>query len=194
MAMLYPNLQLLAFFLALFLFHSSEFLLAVAFHGRSNVSSKSFLLSRQYVFAMVCGLIEYGVEGFLVPELKTRTIVSCTGLALMISGEVVRKLAILTAEHNFTHDIKIYHRENHELVTRGIYRFVRHPAYMGFFLWSVGTQVLLCNPICTMGYAVVTWRFFAHRIQFEEYFLRQFFGKKYEDYAGGVFSGIPFVK
>lgn len=45
-------------------------------------------------------------------------------------------------------------------------RFVRHPSYLGFFIWSIGTQVLLVNPICTVGYAIVTWRYFAQRIRY----------------------------
>lgn len=143
---------------------------------------------------MVCGLIEYGVEKYFVPGIKTQIWLSYAGLALVIIGEIMRKLAIITAEHNFTHDIKLYHRENHCLITHGIYRFVRHPSYLGFFLWSIGTQVLLCNPICTVGYIVVLWRFFARRIQFEEYYLYQFFGRQYEAYAERVPSGIPFVK
>ena len=29
---------------------------------------------------------------------------------------------------------------------------MRHPGYLGFLLWSVGTQVLLMNPLCTVGF------------------------------------------
>ncbi|MCO5555186.1 hypothetical protein L7F22_008729 [Adiantum nelumboides] len=154
----------------------------------------ALLFSKHYLFAMFCGLLEYGIEGIYVPELKTKVQVSYIGLALVIVGEVVRKAAILTAKHNFTHDIKMYHREDHELVTHGIYRFVRHPSYLGFFLWSIGTQVLLVNPLCMVGYSLVTWRYFSQRILFEEYFLRQFFGRQYVEYSKRVPSGIPFVK
>lgn len=82
----------------------------------------AFLLSKHYLVAMVCGLLEYGIEGIFVPQLKTQVQISYIGLALVVLGEAARKSAILTAKHNFTHDIKIYHRENHELVTHGIYR------------------------------------------------------------------------
>ncbi|KAI5066096.1 hypothetical protein GOP47_0018720 [Adiantum capillus-veneris] len=143
---------------------------------------------------MVCGLLEYSIEGTFVPELKSNMQISYIGVALVITGEAVRKAAILTARQNFTHDIKIFHRENHELVTRGIYRFFRHPSYLGFFLWSIGTQVLLINPLCIVGYTLVTWRYFSQRILYEEFFLRQFFGRQYTEYANRVSSGIPFVK
>lgn len=31
--------------------------------------------------------------------------------------------------------------DSHQLVTRGVYRFLRHPSYFGWFWWSLGTQV-----------------------------------------------------
>ncbi|KAH7291418.1 hypothetical protein KP509_29G016000 [Ceratopteris richardii] len=192
-AMSHP-VQLPCFFVALFIFHISEFLLALLIHGSEKVSTSSFLFSKEYILAMTCGLLEYGMEAFYVPSLKSKMHISFIGLTLLCVGEAIRKTAILTAKQNFTHDIKIYHHENHELVTHGVYRFVRHPSYLGFFIWSAGTQVLLVNPICTVGYMIVTWRYFAQRISFEEYFLRQFFGKQYIDYARRVHSGIPFVK
>ncbi|OMO88773.1 Isoprenylcysteine carboxyl methyltransferase [Corchorus olitorius] len=95
---------------------------------------------------------------------------------------------------SFTHLIKVYHEEHHKLVTNGIYGFVRHPSYCGFFIWSVGTQIMMCNPISTIGFAFVVWKFFEKRIPYEEYFLRQFFGPEYEEYARRVPSGVPFVK
>ncbi|WJX71920.1 protein-S-isoprenylcysteine O-methyltransferase [Trifolium repens] len=40
---------------------------------------------------------------------------------------------------------------------------------------------------------VVVWKFFSSRIPYEEYFLRQFFGMQYVEYAEQVVSGVPFV-
>ena len=34
-------------------------------------------------------------------------------------------------------------------------RFVRHPGYLGWFIWAVGTQVLLCNPLSMISFAYV---------------------------------------
>ena len=38
-------------------------------------------------------------------------------------------------------------RENHELVTEGIYRRVRHPMYSAFWLWAIAQALLLPNWI-----------------------------------------------
>lgn len=31
---------------------------------------------------------------------------------------------------------------------------MRHGGYLGWLLWAVGTQLLLVNPVCTVGFAV----------------------------------------
>lgn len=186
--------QLSQMFFAIIFFHVSEYFLAIASHGKSNVTLRSLLISKNYLVAMIFSLLEYLVEIYFFPGLKENWLVSNLGLSMVVIGEIIRKLAIITAGRSFTHLIKIYHEEHHKLVTHGVYKFVRHPGYSGFLTWSVGTQIMLCNPISTVAFAIVVWRFFSQRIPYEEYFLRQFFGSEYEDYARQVSSGIPFVK
>ncbi|KAL1807548.1 hypothetical protein DCAR_0726926 [Daucus carota subsp. sativus] len=174
-------------------FHVSEYTLAIIFHGKSNVTLKSLLISKNYLVAMIFSLLEYLVEIYLFPGLKEHWWISNFGLAMVVIGESIRKLAIITAGRAFTHQIKVDHEEHHELVRHGVYGFVRHPGYSGFLMWSVGTQIMLCNPISMVAFALVVWRFFSQRIPYEEYFLEQFFGSRYEVYAEQVPSGIPFV-
>ncbi|KAE9586108.1 putative protein-S-isoprenylcysteine O-methyltransferase [Lupinus albus] len=185
--------QLSQMLLAILFFHSSEYFLAISFHGRSSVTLKSLLISKHYLLAMIFSILEYAIEIVLFPELKEQWVISDLGLALIVIGEIIRKVAIITAGKSFTHLIRVYHDEHHQLITHGIYRFVRHPGYCGFFIWSVGTQIMLGNPISTIAFAAVVWNFFAKRIPYEEYFLRQFFGAQYEEYAKQVVSGVPFV-
>ncbi|XWS42730.1 hypothetical protein CRYUN_Cryun16bG0039100 [Craigia yunnanensis] len=172
----------------------SEYILAATTHGISNVSLSSLLFSKEYVLAMVLSLVEYFFEVLLFAGLKEHLWVSNLGLAMVVIGETVRKLAIITAGRSFSHLIKVYHEDHHKLVTNGVYGFVRHPSYCGFLIWSIGTQIILCNPISTIGFAVVVWQFFAKRIPYEEYFLRQFFGADYEEYAQRVPYGVPFLE
>ncbi|XP_047310703.1 probable protein-S-isoprenylcysteine O-methyltransferase [Impatiens glandulifera] len=192
------TMQLSVMFAAtFFFFHASEYILAVIIHGRANVGLSSLLISKQYIGAMLFSLMEFYVEVYLFPGMKEEggwRIISKIGLGMVIIGEVIRKMAILTAGRAFTHLIKIYHEQRHQLVIHGVYGKIRHPGYLGFLIWSVGTQVMLCNPISTLTFTVVVWNFFANRIPYEEYFLRQFFGGQYDQYAATVPSGIPFVK
>ena len=58
----------------------------------------------------------------------------------------------------------------------------RHPSYAGWFLWSLGSQLILVNPFCLLAYAYVSFSFFSERIYCEEFMLLKFFGKEYREY------------
>lgn len=175
-------------------FHSSEYLLAIAFHGRRNVTRESLLITKGYLLDITISLVEYLIEARFFPRVKDHRWISYAGLAMVVAGEIVRKIAIVTAGAAFTHAIRTDRDERHKLVTHGVYSFMRHPGYLGFLVWSIGTQIMLCNPVSTVWFGAVVWWFFYDRIAREERYLREFFGSRYVEYAKLVPSGLPFIK
>lgn len=84
----------------------------------------------------------------------------------MVGGMVIRLLSFYTAKSNFTHLIQYDKAEKHQLVTHGIYSIARHPGYMGFYYYSVGSMMFIGNPFCFVAYALVLSRFFHNRIRY----------------------------
>ena len=113
---------------------------------------------------------------------------------MIVFGQSVRSLAEFTAGSNFTHLVAVQQRKEHRLITHGIYSISRHPSYCGYFYWAIGTQILLGNPLCSIAYGFVTWKFFSDRIEYEEYYLMQFFGNDYARYKAKTSVGIPFIR
>ncbi|KAJ0393441.1 hypothetical protein P43SY_004941 [Pythium insidiosum] len=179
---------------ALCFFHLAEFMVTASFKP-SIVSYESFLLnhSKEYHAALLASALEFAVETLLAPGFKVTAWSLVLGLALVVGGQVVRIAAMWTAASNFSHRIEYVKRKDHVLVKHGIYKFVRHPSYMGWFWWTVGSQVLLANPVCALGFAAVSWSFFRDRIPYEEDLLLQFFPDEYPSYRRSTFSGVPFV-
>ncbi len=192
MAELFGNPLLVGFLAALTFFHLSEAVL-VALIAPAALSRDSLLLSRAYCVAMLLAIAEFMIEIWLVPAIKASVVFPAIGLALIVAGECLRKAAIITAGRNFTHRIAETKSADHRLVTRGVYGWCRHPAYLGWFLWCVGTQFLLANPVCTIAFAVIAWRFFAERIPYEELRLRTFFQHEYLTYQTRVRTGLPLI-
>ena len=85
---------------------------------------------------------------------------------MTIVGLVLRNLAVHTLGEHFSHQLS--YRPPSKLVMHGIYSVLRHPSYTGFFYYSLGTQLLLLNPVCAIGYGMVLSRFFSDRIEEEE--------------------------
>jgi protein-S-isoprenylcysteine O-methyltransferase len=70
--------------------------------------SAATLISGPYLVALVLSMVEHALESRFAPGLL---------------GEGFRKLAVVTANKSFTHDIKVDKRQEHKLVTHGIYRY-----------------------------------------------------------------------
>jgi protein-S-isoprenylcysteine O-methyltransferase len=111
-----------------------------ALYNADKLSVDSFLLnhSREYKIAAVVSWFEFVIEFYLFPAVKLQFVLSFVGLCLVIFGEIMRKLAMVTAKSNFTHLIQFTKRQQHILVTWGIYSWCRHPGYVGWFYWSIG--------------------------------------------------------
>lgn len=71
---------------------------------------------------------------------------------------------MITAASNFTHLIATKKRAEHRLVVDGVYAWTRHPSYVAFTYWALGTQVVLGNTFSFVGFAIVLRAYFRHRI------------------------------
>lgn len=177
------------------LFHFWEFNYVALFHP-DELSFNSFLLnhSSAYTMAFCAAIAEYFIERMLFPSIKSSTFTLLVGGILVLGGLAVRIVAMFTAGSNFHHLVREEREENHKLVTNGIYTHLRHPSYFGWFWYTVGGQVLLCNPLCVFAYAFASYKFFSERIGLEEEKLIEFFGDDYRKYKSRTTVGIPFIK
>jgi len=174
-------------------FHFSEYV-TTGLSNPQNLSYDSFLVNHswQYGLAMLVSWLEYFTQLWLFPDLKhSILVVTYVGLVVCLAGEVIRKMAMLQAGRNFNHIVQSNKADEHKLVTNGVYSVCRHPSYVGWFLWSLGSQVILVNPLCLIIYGVVSFAFFKERIYVEEYTLIAFFGDQYRNYQKTVGTGIP---
>ncbi|XP_038114935.1 protein-S-isoprenylcysteine O-methyltransferase [Culex quinquefasciatus] len=176
-------------------FHYSEYL-GIAFCNPKTLSPDSFILNHSIHYALAAGAswLEFFVEVYFFPEMKIHYILWILGLVLCLGGEILRKLAMITASKNFSHIVQFERTQGHELVTDGVYGLMRHPSYVGWFWWSIGTQVVLANPVCFVIYTVASWKFFHDRIFMEEITLLNFFGEEYYKYKQRVPTGLPFIR
>jgi protein-S-isoprenylcysteine O-methyltransferase Ste14 len=84
-------------------------------------------------------------------------------------------------------------REEHQLVTHGIYRHVRHPMYLALLLYSVGQALVLPNWIAGPSYLVAMAVLCALRLGPEERMMLDEFGPDYEAYRARTRRLIPGV-
>eukprot|EP00177_Eucheuma_denticulatum_P002849 GFKZ01005111.1.p1 GENE.GFKZ01005111.1~~GFKZ01005111.1.p1 ORF type:complete len:193 (+),score=10.48 GFKZ01005111.1:84-662(+) len=179
------------FVLSLLFYHTTE-LLFVLRYNPDSLSISSLLISPPYLAALFCSFLEH----FLLRSFKSSILVYTLppAILLLLAGHLFRLSAWLTANSNFSHLIKQNPTRSHVLVKHGVYRWCRHPAYLGWFLWAIATQLVMANPCCLIGYSVVSWHFFDDRIRVEEYWLVRIFGDEYLQYRAKTPTRIPFIQ
>lgn len=104
----------------------------------------------------------------------------CTGML----GDLIFLVSVLCMKDSWRAGIP--DRDKTELVTGGIYRFSRNPAFLGFDLMYIGVLLMYCNPltaVCSL-FAIVMLHL---QILQEEKFLTATFGAAYTEYKQHVF-------
>ncbi|MBW7988797.1 MAG: isoprenylcysteine carboxylmethyltransferase family protein [Planctomycetes bacterium] len=113
------------------------------------------------------------------------------GLALLIIGLIIMIVSQATLWRNYSSTVVI--REDHQLITHGIYRFTRNPIYLGGIM-----AVCIGIPVYTSslyGFLVmlILIPIILNRIRLEEKLLSEEFGDAYLKYKEATKKLIPFI-
>ncbi len=90
---------------------------------------------------------------------------------------------------NFSAKLQI--REEHSLVTRGVYSRIRHPMYAAHALWAVAQALLLQNWIAGPAFLAALLPFLLHRVPREEEMMLGRFGAEYRLYIERTGRIVP---
>ena len=82
-------------------------------------------------------------------------------------------------------------RDQHSLITHGVYRYVRHPMYSAFWLWAIAQPLLLPNWIAGFSGIVGFGTLYFCRVGNEERMMEGAFGAQYRDYEARTKRIIP---
>ena len=83
--------------------------------------------------------------------------------------------------------------EGHRVISSGLYRFIRHPICLSFFLIALGVPVFLRSATGLVILVLIVTPAWIHVIKAEEKFLLSQLGDDYKVYLGRTKRFIPFV-
>lgn len=112
------------------------------------------------------------------------------GAALTVAGCLLAIWARVMLGANWSMNVTL--KQQHALMTRGPYAFVRHPIYTGLLLAALGTAIVYGAAHCFLGVAVLFYGFWL-KLHTEEEFMLQQFGAQYVAYKEHVRALIPGV-
>lgn len=114
------------------------------------------------------------------------------GVYFALSGDVLFFLAMFFMKDNWRAGVAAAD-ENRSLVKKGIYKFSRNPAFLGFDFLYIGFCLMYCNPftvVATLA-GIVSLHF---QIKEEEKFLTGKFGEEYKEYKENTSRYFGFGK
>jgi protein-S-isoprenylcysteine O-methyltransferase Ste14 len=141
-----------------------------------------------------CGLFVIPLIYSLTNEPKFATYPFHPELALLGTVVFAAALALFYRIHRElgrSWSVTLEIRDQHALVTGGLYRRLRHPMYAAFWLWALAQVLLLPNwiagPAGLVGFGIL----FFGRVRREEQMMLDKFGDEYRAYMARTKRIIP---
>jgi protein-S-isoprenylcysteine O-methyltransferase Ste14 len=114
-----------------------------------------------------------------IPALRRSTVVAASGAGLVTAGLGLVFVAIVTMGRSWR--IGIDRRTAGLLVTRGVFRYVRHPIYAGMLFATLGFAMAI-SDVASWTVAGATWVGLPLQARLEEAFLVGHYGEGYRAY------------
>ncbi len=151
--------------------------------------SLGILIGLQWIGLALCLAFGWIFQAAVIPW--HRVAIFSLGVILMLLGVALRWYAIWMLGRYFTRDVAV--SANQQVVRRGPYRFIRHPAYSGTFLTMIGVGLALTNWASLLVLCVCVLLGHLYRVRVEEKALIRAIGQPYIEYMRHTKRFIPWV-
>lgn len=88
---------------------------------------------------------------------------------------------------------KLSIQQDHELIEKGLYKYVRHPIYGGGILGGFFYFMIFNILLVAVVYTILMYVIFSQRARYEENILEQEFSLEYSEYKKKTKRFIPFI-
>lgn len=113
------------------------------------------------------------------------------GMALVAIGLAVRIHSILTLKQFFTYSVAKV--EDQKIIETGLYKFIRHPGYLGQWMIFFGISTSISNWLSILVMMILVTVGYLYRIRVEERFMIKELGEDYLNYQARTKRIIPLI-
>jgi protein-S-isoprenylcysteine O-methyltransferase Ste14 len=159
-------------------------------NGNTVQSERGDLSFWMTTFGMMAVFYLSPLEYMYVTEQLPRTpLMELVGVALVVFGIVLFVWARRTLGENYSGHLST--KQGQRLIQTGPYRMIRHPAYTGFLLMSVGLALGYSSLVGIAAILLALLPSVIYRIWVEEKLLAEHFGTQFYKYADKTKRLIP---
>lgn len=175
----------------------------IAIRAPHGQRSRSVRVVRHARSALARAVLLFALLSFLVPlvwiasgafasaEYELHLVPLVVGTALLAASLVLFHRSHADLGTNWSVTLEV--REQHTLVTHGVYRTIRHPMYAALLAYGVGQALVVPNGIAGPSYLIAMVLVFATRLGPEEQLMREQFGAEYDAYRSRTKRIVPGV-
>ena len=157
-------------------------------HPRSEKRTPVATASMTLFFVVLTLLIGRRVGTVHVTNLALIYTLESVGVALTVLGTWINIKGRFDLKGNWGDQIRIY--DDHSLVTRGVYHYIRHPLYSGLFFMGYGASIAYANALGVLLMSAVFVPMMFFRARQEEVVLSGVFAE-YADYKKRTGMFLP---
>lgn len=182
-----------------------RFLTLLLFVGRfiywtvteKKTKAKATSHSQQTVFKRVLGwgvglFIALQLLGMQILPFQQTLMTQIIGFLLVLAGTYITVWARITIGTNWAHAAEYQIKKDHELVTSGVYNFIRHPIYAGMFLSMLGAELVAGSYLFFVFLVLLPIPAYLQAKK-EEKLLTGHFGEAYKAYMKKTKMFLPYI-
>lgn len=173
----------------------SIFLDFIEFHHREKVKKKvnSWVEtgSMFVYFGIYCLLLKLRADKLMFQHELIHEILMIIGIILVALGSFVNVKGRIDLQHNWANQVTVYY--DHTLITKGMYKVVRHPLYASLIWMLIGGSFIYCNLIAFLSVVLIFIPMMFYRAKQEESLLLAAF-PDYAVYRKNVGMFFPKIK
>lgn len=124
-------------------------------------------------------------------EMLHRTAAFWSGTVLLVCGSLLRRHCWRMLGQYFTGEVSA--KPDQPVISKGAYKWIRHPSYTAGILMMAGIGLALGNWIAFVLLTSVAFAVYTYRVHVEERVLIETLGPSYLEYMRGRKRFIPFV-
>lgn len=139
-----------------------------------------FVLTNSYAVVLFCLILGVIFDIFWGGKIFSSPIFSYLGFALIIIGTIF----VYSAQKSSSISKKesLENKENHFNFSKGLYKYIKHPTYLGVTIMAIGFAIVINSPmsvfLSTLAYFIIRFIF----VKKEEKLLELKFGQDYLNY------------
>jgi protein-S-isoprenylcysteine O-methyltransferase Ste14 len=144
------------------------------------------VLSMLSLVALILAVFQIGTLEYL-EEFNT---IRYIGLVIYLVFSWIQVWSFKTLGDNYSQDIMI--KKNHELITKGPFKLIRHPQYLCQILLDIGATAATLSYIVGV-FALIEIPIYIMRASMEDKLLAKHFAEKFSEYKKKSGFMIPFI-